>query len=67
MNECRCGCSEVPAGRRSRYVPGHDAKHVSRLVREAVPVREALDELETPALQSQYLEAAERAEAKHPY
>lgn len=28
---CLCGCGGFPAGRRSRYRPGHDAKHLSAL------------------------------------
>lgn len=33
-NPCECGCGGTPAGRKSRYLPGHDAKHYSRIRRE---------------------------------
>lgn len=26
---CECGCGGIPAGRKSRFLPGHDAKHYS--------------------------------------
>lgn len=26
---CECGCGGIPAGRKSRFLPGHDAKHFS--------------------------------------
>ena len=32
---CECGCGGVPAGRISRFLPGHDAKLASRLLRES--------------------------------
>jgi hypothetical protein len=28
---CLCGCGGFPKGKRSRYVPGHDARHASAL------------------------------------
>lgn len=31
-NECNCGCGGTPKG---RYLPGHDAKHKGRLIKEA--------------------------------
>ncbi|AZS07099.1 hypothetical protein SEA_CHOLULA_55 [Arthrobacter phage Cholula] len=32
--QCKCGCGVNVNGRRAQYHPGHDAKHVSRLVAE---------------------------------
>ena len=26
---CECGCGGIPAGRKSRFLPGHDARHYS--------------------------------------
>lgn len=33
--ECECGCGGHPRGKRSRFLPGHDAKLVSKLVAQA--------------------------------
>ena len=39
---CECGCGGIPAGRKSRFLPGHDAKHYSAIraengVKDAAP------------------------------
>lgn len=31
---CECGCGGTPKGRKSRFLPGHDAKHYGRIKRE---------------------------------
>ena len=31
---CECGCGDYPKSPRSRYLPGHDAKHLSKLIKE---------------------------------
>ena len=31
---CECGCGGIPAGRKSRFLPGHDAKHYSAIRQE---------------------------------
>ncbi len=31
---CECGCGNFPKGPKSRYLPGHDAKHLATLVKE---------------------------------
>jgi hypothetical protein len=33
---CACGCGGSPAGKKSRYLPGHDARHLSAQKRAAV-------------------------------
>ncbi|ALY09460.1 hypothetical protein FDH59_gp57 [Arthrobacter phage Joann] len=33
-NDCKCGCGTQVQGKKATYRPGHDAKHVSRLVAE---------------------------------
>ncbi|QPO16988.1 hypothetical protein KDJ01_gp57 [Arthrobacter phage Kittykat] len=33
--QCKCGCGTQVNGKKATYRPGHDAKHVSRLVMEA--------------------------------
>ena len=38
---CLCGCGGYPASPRSRYLPGHDARHQSQLKREAVATPKA--------------------------
>lgn len=30
---CLCGCGQYPKGRHSRYMPGHDARHSSQMLR----------------------------------
>ncbi len=32
---CMCGCGATPAGRRSRFMPGHDARLRGTLIRAA--------------------------------
>ena len=31
---CECGCGGYPKSPRSRYLPGHDAKHLSKVIKE---------------------------------
>lgn len=35
---CECGCGAIPAGRKSRFLPGHDAKKASAEKQAAAPV-----------------------------
>lgn len=73
MSECRCGCSESVAPRKS-YRPGHDARHVSILLdglksdaeqnAESLismnSLRVAMRELDTPALKLKLQRAVDR-------
>nr|WP_157797292.1 hypothetical protein [Microbacterium barkeri] len=72
---CNCGCGEA-VGRRAVYRPGHDAKHVSRLVAELfntiqdggkvtpAAITSAAKSLPSAALQAKFRRAAERLIAK---
>lgn len=72
---CNCGCGEA-IGRRASYRPGHDAKHVSRLVAELfntiqdggkvtpAMLTSAAKSLPSAALQAKFRRAAERLIAK---
>lgn len=72
---CNCGCGEA-IGRRAIYRPGHDAKHVSRLVAELfnttqdggkitpAAITSAAKSLPSAALQAKFRRAAERLIAK---
>ncbi|MFJ4225504.1 hypothetical protein [Microbacterium sp. NPDC089695] len=72
---CNCGCGEA-IGRRALYRPGHDAKHVSRLVAELfntiqdggkvtpAAITSAAKSLPSAALQAKLRRAAERLIAK---
>lgn len=72
---CNCGCGEA-IGRRAIYRPGHDAKHVSRLVAELLNtiqdggkltpamITSAAKSLPSAALQAKFRRAAERLIAK---
>lgn len=72
---CNCGCGET-VGRRAIYRPGHDAKHVSRLVAELfntiqdggkvtpAAIASTAKSLPSAALQAKFRRAAERLIAK---
>lgn len=72
---CNCGCGEA-VGRRAIYRPGHDAKHVSRLVAELfntiqdggtvtpAAITSVAKSLPSAALQAKFRRAAERLVAK---
>lgn len=34
---CLCGCGQFPAGKKSKFCPGHDAKHASALAEPKAP------------------------------
>jgi hypothetical protein len=37
---CLCGCGGFPMGRKSRFIPGHDARYHSALKRAAAEAAE---------------------------
>jgi len=63
-NRCTCGCGQ-PANR--QYLPGHDAKHVAKLVRKVksgeMGRREAAKMLPSSPLKNRLRERLARVEA----
>lgn len=57
---CGCGCNAQVRSAKSLYVPGHDARHVSKVVRG----ESTLDTLPSTALRVKANDAIARLEAK---
>ncbi|MTE22652.1 hypothetical protein [Microbacterium sp. ZXX196] len=54
---CLCGCGGTPAYPGSRYLPGHDRRHIEQLVSDVLAGREeagARAELQTASAQSEF-------------
>lgn len=61
---CACGCGTRPQGTRSRYAPGHDARHVSDLLEQcsagSMTVQAARTELASEPLSEKLTRALSR-------
>lgn len=54
---CLCGCGDAPSLASSRYLPGHDRRHIERLVagvRAGGSERDARAELATAKAQAEF-------------